>query len=224
MSLSSRTRLLSASALLLSASLAGAASTDYLLEIEGVAGEGSAPVTTLPLESWSFGASQAGSHAGGGGGGAGKVAASSGVVSPRDVSSGQATGKRVAVADADGDGAPDVASSSAQPSVGEVQTFTVMVRESPTRASTGRESPTRPSMGRESPTLPSKGGTAAREAAAPSASLLARACATGQHIAKATLRSSSQTVTLSDVTVTCPASSSGEMRVYEFRGHVTLMK
>lgn len=213
MSFSAKTAILSAGTLLLSASIARAAATDYLLEIEGLAGESSAPVTTLPLESWSFGASQTGMH-GGGGGGAGKVAVSPGVVSPRDVASGQASGKRVAVSDVDGDGAPEVASSSAQPAVGQVHTFTVMVRESPTRASTGRESPTRRSQG----------ATAVREAAAPSVNPLARACATGQHISKATLRSANQTVTLSDVTVTCPAASSGEKRVYEFRGHVTLIK
>jgi hypothetical protein len=65
-------------------------------------------------------------------------------------------------------------------------------------------------MIRESPTLPSRGE-------------LARACATGQHISKVTLSGRGQTVALDDVTVSaCPLQ--GEMRAYEFRGHVTLMK
>jgi type VI secretion system secreted protein Hcp len=51
------------------------AAVDYFLKIEGVDGEShdSKHKGEIDLESWSWGATQAGAHAAGGGGGAGKV-------------------------------------------------------------------------------------------------------------------------------------------------------
>lgn len=48
---------------------------DYFLKIDGIAGESqdSKHKDEIDLESWSWGATQQGTHAGGGGGGAGKV-------------------------------------------------------------------------------------------------------------------------------------------------------
>jgi len=51
------------------------AAVDYFLKIDGIDGEATAPGKdgSIQIESWSWGATQMGSHAGGGGGGAGKV-------------------------------------------------------------------------------------------------------------------------------------------------------
>lgn len=75
----------------LAAAPAAFAASDYLLELDGVKGEASA---TIEILSWSWGASNPGSMAGGGGGGC--VAASTGVQAPRDVATGQASGRMAA--------------------------------------------------------------------------------------------------------------------------------
>jgi type VI secretion system secreted protein Hcp len=51
------------------------AQVDYFLKLDGIKGEAKADGKTdqIQLESWSFGASQQGTHGSGGGGGAGKV-------------------------------------------------------------------------------------------------------------------------------------------------------
>ena len=178
-----------AGAALMATSITAIAASDYLLEIDGVKGEASAAPATIEIQSFSWGASNP-SSVGSSGMSAGKVAVqdlSRAVVSPRDAASGQASGKRVAAADVSGDG---VASATLAPAdAGKIRSFTAMVRESPTKASTG----------------------------------ITRACATGQHISKATLRGPRQTVSLDDVVVSS-CTVVGDMRKYEFTGHVTLIK
>ena len=68
--------LLASAAALCAAPAAYAASSDYLLELDGVKGEAS---SSIEISSWSWGASN-------------------GVVAPRDVSSGQSSGKRSSIA------------------------------------------------------------------------------------------------------------------------------
>ena len=184
MSVSGKFTIVSGVALLLNAAASYAAS-DYLLEIEGVAGESATAPSTIELNSFSFGASNP-TSVGSGGLSAGKTAAASSVVAPRDVATGQSSGKRVATGDVTGDGRTDVIAASA---VGQTVSFSATFRESPTKTSTGG---------------------------------LAR-CATGQHIAKATLRGPRQTVSLDNVVVTSCPGASGE-RKHEFTGHVTLIK
>lgn len=135
----SKLRIFAAASALLMAAPAFAAS-DYLLQLDPVKGEGkdAAGAQTIELESFSWGVSNASPAAASGGGGAGKVNMQDLSVmstkAPRDRASGMATGKRAAtVAGADGQVAEPAA-----PSVGDVATFTVRVRESPTRASTGK--------------------------------------------------------------------------------------
>jgi type VI protein secretion system component Hcp len=178
-----------AGAALLTATFATYAASDFLLEIEGVKGEASAAPATIEVQSFSWGPSNP-TSVGSSGMSAGKVAVhdlSRAVVSPRDPASGQASGKRMAVVDASTSGAAHAALAPAD--TGQIRSFTAMVRESPTRASTG----------------------------------IARACATGQHISKATLRGPRQTVSLDDVVVSS-CTVVGDMRKYEFTGHVTLIK
>lgn len=108
-----------AAALILAAGPALAAS-DYLLELDGVPGEGAAKggKQTIEVASWSWGATNAGASASGGGA-TGKVSVQdlSVTAAPaktplvaREAGSGMATGRRAApAADLDGDGRPDVA-------------------------------------------------------------------------------------------------------------------
>ena len=178
MSVSGKFTIISGVAFLLNAAASYAAS-DYLLELDGVAGESATAPSTIELSSFSFGASNP-TSVGSGGLSAGKT------VAPRDVATGQASGKRVATGDVTGDGHAEVIAASA---VGQTVSFSATFRESPTKTSTGA---------------------------------LAR-CATGQHIAKATLRGPRQTVSLDNVVVTSCPGASGE-RKHEFTGHVTLIK
>jgi hypothetical protein len=135
----SKLRIFAAASTLLMAATAFAAS-DYLLQLDpvkGERGEAAAP-QNIELESFSWGVSNASPAATSSGGGAGKVNVQDISVTsakpPRDPASGMATGKRAApVASADGQVAAPAA-----PKVGDVATFTVRLRESPTRASTGR--------------------------------------------------------------------------------------
>ena len=94
------------------AATASLAASDYYLKIEGVDGEAYSrtKAETIELQSWSFGASQAG------------------VVSPRDAASGLATGKRqhkpVTVLSP-----ASVDAKAAAPADGEIQTITLVVPE-----------------------------------------------------------------------------------------------
>ena len=157
---------------LLSAAPAIAAS-DYLLEIEGIAGESTTP-STVSVDSWSFGTCNAGQC--------------STIVSPRDSSTGMATGKAggkgrpsaatydlatnkgartasdggaVVVGDLDGDGAADLAYAG---SVGEVSSFTLSFQKITPQS---------------------------------------RAVCQGQHIKEAHLRSSADSFVLTDTEVSC---------------------
>jgi len=119
------------------------AASDYLLQLDPVKGEGkkAAAPQSIELESFSWGVSNAASAATGTGAGAGKVSMQDLSVmsaqAPSDVSSGMATGKRAApVADADADGHTDAVA--AAPKVGDVATFTVVTRESPSKSLTGK--------------------------------------------------------------------------------------
>lgn len=128
------------SALLLAAGPASAAS-DYLLQLDPVKGESkdAAAPQTIEVQSFSWGVSNPSSSVKGSGAGAGKVNVQDlsvmSVKSPRDAASGQASGKRTASV-APTDGSTDAAV--AAPQVGDVASFTVLVRESPTKSSTGK--------------------------------------------------------------------------------------
>jgi len=117
------------------------AASDYLLQLEGVQGEGkdTAAPQTIEIESFSWRASNAGSASMGAGAGTGKVNVQdlsvTKAATPRDASSGMATGKRAAQG-ASTDGQTDAVTTA--PKVGDVATFTVVTRESPSKSSTGR--------------------------------------------------------------------------------------
>jgi hypothetical protein len=137
-----------ASALAMAATSALGAS-DYLLEIKGVAGEAGASDASTPIEisSFSWGASNP-TSVGSSGMSAGKVnmqdlSVTGAAVEPatasatREASSGMATGKRASAPAAAAAGAP---AGAAPPKVGDMATAVVMIRESPTKASTGKTS------------------------------------------------------------------------------------
>lgn len=120
------------------------AASDYLLQLDGVRGESATKGRPAPIEisSWSWGTSNP-TSVGSTGAGAGKVnvqdlsvtsaaAATTGVVSPRDAASGQASGKRSAQPVASSDTA------AATPPVGTVSELTLRLRESPSRPSMGK--------------------------------------------------------------------------------------
>ena len=114
------------------------AASDYLLELDTIKGESKAATTqSIELESFSWGASNAGAAAAGSGGGSGKVSVQdismTRAAAPRDASSGMASGKRAAP-EAGADGQTAVAA----PKVGDVASFAVVIRESPTKSSTGK--------------------------------------------------------------------------------------
>lgn len=113
------------------------AASDYLLELGSVKGESAAAPQSIEVESFSWGVSNAGSMAAGSGGGAGKVnvqdISMTKARAPRDASSGMASGKRTAA-----ETGADRQTATAAPQVGDVATFTVLIREAPTKASTGR--------------------------------------------------------------------------------------
>jgi len=197
-----------AGAMVLAASAAQAASSDYLLKIEDLPGESK-------VASWSFGACNS-------------ACASSNA--PRDVATGQASGKR-------------------QHGAIQASQNTQSLRESPTRASTGKTSVA--PAGKASWDLATNKGArvatgdldgdgqldlAAQDAVSSftvqfgeSSPDLTRVCQ-GKHIAKATLRSSADSYELSDVTVSCTMDSGlamtltgGQMK-HTKTGHVTLLK
>jgi len=135
-------RIFAAVSSLLMATTPALAASDYLLQLDPVKGEGkdAAAPQTIEVESFSWGASNAGA-ATGSGAGAGKVNMQDLSVmsaqAPRDVSTGMSSGKRAAaVASPAGD--EQAAAVAAAPKVGDVATFTVVTRESPTKASTGK--------------------------------------------------------------------------------------
>jgi hypothetical protein len=132
MNLSARSAIVSGTALLLTTAL-GYAASDFLLEIEGVAGESSTSPASIELNSFSFGASNP-TSVGSGGLSSGKTVAASGVVAPRDAATGQASGKRVATGDVNGVGRADVLAASA---VGQTVSFSATFRESPTKTPVG---------------------------------------------------------------------------------------
>jgi hypothetical protein len=116
------------------------AASDYLLQLDGVTAEGtdSAAPQSIEVESFSWGASNAASASSGSGAGAGKVNVQDLSVmksrTAREASSGMATGKRAApAADVNGDGRADAVA--AAPNVGDVASFTVVTRESPSKGS-----------------------------------------------------------------------------------------
>jgi hypothetical protein len=121
-------------AVLLCAALTAQAASDYLLEIDGMKGEAGATPSTIEVQSFSWGASNP-TSVGSSGMSAGRVAVqdlSHAVASPRDAATGQASGKRMATVDA---GAVSTSSVALAPAdAGQTRSFTVMVRESPTKA------------------------------------------------------------------------------------------
>ncbi len=136
-------RIFAAVSSLLMATTPALAASDYLLQLDPVKGAGkdAAAPQTIEVESFSWGASNAGAAATGSGAGAGKVNMQDLSVmsaqAPRDVSTGMSTGKRAAaVASPAGD--EQAAAVAAAPKVGDVATFTVLTRESPTKVSTGK--------------------------------------------------------------------------------------
>jgi len=189
-------RLAVASALVMSATAALGAS-DYLLEIEGVAGAGDAS-KKIEISSFSWGASNP-TSVGSSGLSAGKVsmqdmsvtaAAAQPAAAPgaREASSGMATGKQASASAAAADAAPAGAS---PPKVGDMATVTVMLRESPTKASTGKTS---------------------------------RSCTQGEHISQVVLVAQGKRYEMHDVVVTACGPSANGMRQKELTGHVTLIK
>jgi len=141
-------RIAAAAALLMSATVALGAS-DYLLEIEDVAvGAGASDTSTkIEISSFSWGTSNP-TSVGSSGMSAGKVsmqdmhvtadaAQPATATAAREASSGMAAGKQASASAAAAVGAPAGASS---PKVGDMATVTVMLRESPTKASTGKTS------------------------------------------------------------------------------------
>jgi type VI secretion system secreted protein Hcp len=111
------------------------AASDYPLQLDTVKGEATAATHSIEVESFSWGASNAGAAAAGGG--RGKVSVQdismTKASAPRDVSTGMASGKRVAP-----EAAADGQAAAAPPKVGDVATFTVLIRESPSKSSTGK--------------------------------------------------------------------------------------
>jgi hypothetical protein len=188
-------RIAVASSLALAAA-AALASSDYLLELDGIDGASTtkSPPQSIEVTSFSWGASNPSSVGAGSGGGAGKVnvqdlSVTSNVKTAREASSGMATGKRAPVAaDVSSDGPADVAAAS--PKVGDVATLTLNVRESPSKASTG--------------------GTG-------------KACAPGKHFADAVLTAQGKRYQMQDVMVTS-CTVQGSTRTMQLTGHVTLIK
>lgn len=130
-------RTVAALSLLLMAVAPVLAASDYLLQLDTVTGEGKAP-QNIEVESFSWGVSNSAS-APAVGAGTGKVNVQdlsvSSVKAPRDASSGMVTGKRAAPVTS---AAGPMDAVGPEPKVGDVATFTVLVRESPSKSSTGK--------------------------------------------------------------------------------------
>jgi hypothetical protein len=157
------------------------AASDYLLEIEGVAGEAAG---AIEVNSWSWGASNP-TSVGSGGMSAGRV------VSPRDAASGQSTGRS-----AQG----DVRVTASQ--------NTQSLRESPTRASTGRvagdlDGDGRADLAAISNQAELQSFTLTFDQSSPA---LARVCS-GKHLAKASLRGRGDEFVVENATVSCTQTS-----------------
>ena len=158
---------------------AAMAASDYFLKIEGVKGEAAAEIEVL---SWSWGVSNAGSMSSSAGSGM--------VASPRDAASGQATGRH-----------------QHHPSVTASQN-TQSLRESPTRASTGQTAAKasysdlsvmrQPDPSSLASLSEVQGFSLTLDKASP---MLAKVCAQGQHIPKATLSIRAQQLELENVMV-----------------------
>lgn len=131
-------RIVAAISSLLIAAAPVLAASDYLLQLDTVDGEGKVP-QNIEVESFSWGVSNSASAPTDGGAGAGKVNVQdlsvTSVQAPRDASSGMATGKRAAPVIAAAGPTQAVAPA---PKVGDVATFTVLIRESPSKSSTGK--------------------------------------------------------------------------------------
>lgn len=189
------------------------AASDYLLELDGIKGE----ATSAPVESWSFGVCNVGQC------GSSSTARQT-IVSPRDPSSGQASGKRTGIVKI-------TASQNSQ-----------SLRESPTLQSTGKGQTAAGGVrvavgdvdGDGSPDFAFAGSqdavadlTLDFDKASP---VLARVCG-GKHIAKATLRGTSDSFEITDAAATCTAGStatsvvlSGGQLKHTKTGHVTILK
>jgi hypothetical protein len=130
-------RMIAAVSSLLVVTAPALAASDYLLQLDTVKGEATAATQSIEVESFSWGVSNAGTAAASNGSGRGKVSVQdismTKAGAPRDASSGMASGKRAAP-EATADGQADAAA----PKVGDVATFTVLIRESPTKSSTGK--------------------------------------------------------------------------------------
>ena len=130
-------RMIAAVSSLLVVTAPALAASDYLLQLDTVKGEATAGTQSIEVESFSWGASNAGAAAASSGGGKGKVSVQdismTKAAAPRDASSGMASGKRAAP-----EAAADGQTAVAAPKVGDVATFTVLIRESPTKSSTGK--------------------------------------------------------------------------------------
>jgi type VI protein secretion system component Hcp len=115
------------------------AAADYFLKIDGIDGESSS-APNVEVQSFSWGASNP-SSVGSSGMSAGKVNVQDLSITtasaPRDAASGQATGRRSATSTAAAVSAAPVV---AEPKSGEMASFSVAVRESPTLSSTGGSS------------------------------------------------------------------------------------
>jgi hypothetical protein len=194
--------------LVLLAGPAIAASSDYLLELDGIKGEAASagPRQTIEISSFSWGVSNPTSVGSGSSGmSAGKVSVQdlsvmrapespASVATARERGSGMASGKRVASADGAGEAGADVAVS---PPVGSVGELTVLVRESP-----------------------SKGSNSPRAT-----------CAQGKHISRASLTGNGQRYEMQDLVVSS-CDVQGEVTkmtltgkvTHTKTGHVTLMK
>lgn len=191
-------KLAAATALAL-ASAAAFSASDYLLEIDGIAGEPAASgPQTIEVSSWSWGASNPTSVGAGGlsggrasaqdssatdaGAAAGDQAAAKGT--PRKGNWDLATGKGARAAS-------PASGTAASPQVGDVATLVVRLRESPTKASTGRQ---------------------------------ASACVAGEHIKQAVLKADGRSYYLTDVVASGCTTGADGMRRRELTGHVTLIK
>jgi hypothetical protein len=130
-------RLIAAVSSLLMAAAPALAASDYLLQLDTVKGEATAATQSIEVESFSWGASNAGTAAASSGGGRGKVNVQdislTKASAPRDVSTGMASGKRAAP-----EAAADGQAAAAPPRVGDVTSFAVVTRESPSKSSTGK--------------------------------------------------------------------------------------
>lgn len=130
-------RILAAVTPLLMVAAPAVASSDYLLQLDPVKGEGvaNAAPQTIEVDSFSWGASNPAVASARGG--SGKVnmqdLSVASAVATRDAASGMATGKQ-AMPVAEAAAVPGTAVNG--PKVGDVASFTVMVRESPTKSST----------------------------------------------------------------------------------------